>query len=658
MVKANLNLILILLLIFNPILASTAHSQAMLLPAEYLGFIQDKISATFAYPQEARLKGWEGIVKVRFTIAQDGRIKEIDVAESSGYPLLDAAAILAIKDASPYPFPPDFVGEEIEIILPVDYRQIEPLQPRATPDYPSIKKLAEKLSAATATQPRPTTLISQPSPQPAVANPQPELPPLEENTGTAAAPQEPEARIEAADAGAADLLVQQFISENQEKGPTPLLSTKPEELDFFLDMALKNNQPTKVAQEEIALAKLKVTEAQRPLFPALKITNYYTEGEVYRVKYAEHENKLQMEQPLDYNRKLRDTLNQAKTNLEITKKNYDRLKVDVVYKAESAYYNLVSAKMHLRQKELMRQEAQDMLEKIENLSRAGLVIPLELKSATSWFNQLELQIESINQELRMAELTMKQVLSVKELPPVEAELLEAQKFNLDLDSCLQVAFKHRPEIYLSELLVKFNQYGKKIEKDKAGFDMGLVGSYGYYSGHYLTEPWKNSSNWYAGFKVTKPLGSSTVNTSYTGESSKPRFGQTSPTKSQTASAEFALFDNMKALSDLKKTNIDLRRSLSDFEETLKTINFEVQDAYLKYEKAFLQLATAEGEMRFRRTEVDVTKARALVGEGGLSNAMESLYQLSEAQTRYVQSLANYYLSLANLKKACGYGLEI
>ncbi len=645
MVKLNLNSILILFLIINLLFPFTAYSQTTLpLPTEYLGFIQDKINAFFIYPHEAKLKGWEGIVKVKFTIAQDGRIKDIDVAESSGYPLLDAAAIFAIKDASPYPFPPDFAGEEVEIILPVDYRQIEPFQPNLTAlNYPSIKELAEKLTAVTATQPSAGSVNLKAKPAPA-----------EENSTAAIVLEEPALDVEAE---AAELLAQQFISEAQEKGQKPLLSTKPEELDSLVDMAIKNNQPTKVAQEEIALARLKVTEAMRGLYPSLKLSTYYTKGEVYRVRYEERENKFLLEQPIDYSRKLRDTLAQANANLEITQKNYDRLKVDVVHKAETAYYNLISAKTHRRQKGLMRQEAQDMLEKIEKLSRAGLVIPLELSSARSWFSQLELQIESINQELRMAELTLKQVLSVKELPAAEAELMEAQKLNLDLDDCLQVAFKYRPEIYLSELLVKFNQYGKKVERDKAGFDMGLVGSYGYYSGHYLTEPWKNSSNWYAGFKVTKPLGASTVNTSYTSESSKPRFGQTSATKSDTASAEFALLDNMKTLSDHKKANIDLRRSLSDFDETLKTINFEVQDAYLKYEKAFLQLATAEGEMRFRRTEVDVTKARALVGEGSLSNAMESLYQLSEAQTRYIQSLANYYISLANLKKACGYGLE-
>lgn len=98
--------------------------------------------------------------------------------------------------------------------------------------------------------------------------------------------------------------------------------------------------------------------------------------------------------------------------------------------------------------------------------------------------------------------------------------------------------------------------------------------------------------------------------------------------------------------------------MGDLDETLKTIHFEVQDAFLKYEKAILQLNTAEGEMNFRRTEAEITKTRAMVGEGSYSGVIESLYSFSEAHTRYIQALANYYISLANLKKACGYGLQI
>jgi outer membrane protein TolC len=98
--------------------------------------------------------------------------------------------------------------------------------------------------------------------------------------------------------------------------------------------------------------------------------------------------------------------------------------------------------------------------------------------------------------------------------------------------------------------------------------------------------------------------------------------------------------------------------MSDFDETLKTITFEVQDAFLNYQKALLGLNTAENEIKFRRSQMEVIKIRALVGEASLSATMEALYTLGESQTKYLQALSSYQISLVNLKKATGYGLKI
>lgn len=576
MLPKNWRFLFIILFLINYLPLKPTHAQSIVLPLEYLGLTQGKINSCFVYPKEAELKGWEGIVKVKFILGSDGRIKDIDIAESSGYPLLDAAAILAIKDAGPYPFPNEYKTEELELILPVEYLRLSSAFPQPE-TLPTIEEMPIKLDT---------------------------------------------------------------------------------ELGYFVDLAIKNNEPTKVAQEEIELAQLKVTEAQRNLFPAFKIQAYSTQGQTQEIDYEEKESKFQIDQPLYYSGRLQDTLKQAWVNLKITEKNYDRLKFDVRHKTETAYYTLVASQMHLLQKQVIMKEAEEILQKIENLAKVGMIIPLEVNSTKSWFEQIKFQIKSIEHEVSMAELAFKQVLNLKDIPQATAQSLEAKIVDFDLDTCLAIAYKNRPEKYLSELLVKFNAYGKKIEMDKNQFTVDLVTSYGYYQGHYKTEPWRDSENWYAGIKASKPFGGSTTNTSYTTEKSQPRFGQTSPTESSTLSGEFNLLDNLKVHSDIKKSKIDLRRSLSDLEESYKTIHFEVQDAFLKYKKATLQLNAAESEMKFRRSEIEVIKIRASVGETSYSNTIESLYTYSEAQTRYIQALANYYLSLATFQKACGYGLKI
>ncbi len=606
-VRLILSILVINLLLLFP---SLGLSQAIMFPPDYIVLIQQRISSNIIYPLEARDKGWEGVVKVKFTLMPDGQVKELDIAKSSGYPLLDEAAVSAIKRASPYPSLEYYLGAEgIELILPINFGSIQ------EPGPPAIEQAARISAEGSPEEPKEEPI---------------ELERIEEPAPSAA--EEP-VRL-------------------SPEGPPQ------EELENFIDLAVKNNQPTQIARQEIELAQFKVREAKRNLFPALKLECYSTEGEVYKVEYEEREIKAQLDQPIFYGGRLRDSLKQAEVNLEITERNYDRLRIDVAHKSEVAYYNLVASRMNLKTQEVIRKEAKKLLQIVQNQFDAELVTSLEIASAQSWYEQIDFQIDSSKQDLALAELTFIQVLNISQLPDISRQELEIEELNLDLNECLEAGLKNRPEIYLSELLVKFNQYGKRIEESKNKFTVDLTSSFSQYQGAWKTESTNDSTNWYVGIKATKPWGASTVTTSATSEDTQPRFGQSSPTKTRTIGAEFNLLNNLLRLSDKKKAEIELQRSLSDLNETTKTINFEIKDAYLNYQKALLQATTAQSETEFRRREAEVLRVRAQVGDIGFSNVIETLVNLSRAQTTYTQALANYFISLANLKQAAGYGIKI
>ncbi len=61
-----------------------------------LGEIQTRLSRYLSYPPLARSRGWQGTVTIGFDLVPDGRLQRIHVARSSGYDLLDRAAIDAL----------------------------------------------------------------------------------------------------------------------------------------------------------------------------------------------------------------------------------------------------------------------------------------------------------------------------------------------------------------------------------------------------------------------------------------------------------------------------------------------------------------------------------------------------------------------------------
>lgn len=55
------------------------------------------------YPNEARRRGLHGDVIMTVTLSRDGSVKNIDIVQSSGQPLLDAAAQRIVRLAAPFP---------------------------------------------------------------------------------------------------------------------------------------------------------------------------------------------------------------------------------------------------------------------------------------------------------------------------------------------------------------------------------------------------------------------------------------------------------------------------------------------------------------------------------------------------------------------------
>ncbi len=79
----------------------------------YYGYMQrlkQKIESVWVYPGEAIRKGLYGEVEINFTILKDGSLGDVTVVNTSGYPVLDEAALKALRDGQPYWPLPDAWG--------------------------------------------------------------------------------------------------------------------------------------------------------------------------------------------------------------------------------------------------------------------------------------------------------------------------------------------------------------------------------------------------------------------------------------------------------------------------------------------------------------------------------------------------------------------
>ena len=74
------------------------------------------------YPREASQTDEGGNVRVHIVISGDGRVTSIDVVQSSGSSVLDAAALAVFRNARLPPLPPGTPPQPADVVVTLHYR--------------------------------------------------------------------------------------------------------------------------------------------------------------------------------------------------------------------------------------------------------------------------------------------------------------------------------------------------------------------------------------------------------------------------------------------------------------------------------------------------------------------------------------------------------
>lgn len=69
----------------------------------YFSKVKERIEMNWGYPMLAQVRGEQGELLLRFTIARTGNVERVALLRSSGHSLLDEAAVSAVRKASPFP---------------------------------------------------------------------------------------------------------------------------------------------------------------------------------------------------------------------------------------------------------------------------------------------------------------------------------------------------------------------------------------------------------------------------------------------------------------------------------------------------------------------------------------------------------------------------
>lgn len=91
--------------------------------ADYVRAVQERIARNVIYPKEAKEAKAQGVVELTLSIIKSGALSSASVRKSSGYPVLDDAALETVHRLSPYrTFPLDSTLKEVTVTIPIVYQ--------------------------------------------------------------------------------------------------------------------------------------------------------------------------------------------------------------------------------------------------------------------------------------------------------------------------------------------------------------------------------------------------------------------------------------------------------------------------------------------------------------------------------------------------------
>ena len=96
------------------------QDEAML---RYQDMIKQRIESCRRYPNWAKKQGFEGAVHLTFTVLSNGNTRDIKIARSSGFDILDDEAVSTVKKAAPFPpIPQDLNRSFLKIEVAVVFK--------------------------------------------------------------------------------------------------------------------------------------------------------------------------------------------------------------------------------------------------------------------------------------------------------------------------------------------------------------------------------------------------------------------------------------------------------------------------------------------------------------------------------------------------------
>jgi len=390
-------------------------------------------------------------------------------------------------------------------------------------------------------------------------------------------------------------------------------------LEQCINLGLQNNPTFQSSEFLVEETKIKVVEARSGYYPTVNINSNaetYSNNNVSQ-RYENYNAGIYASYNLFNGFKTKATYHAAKDNYDASTFQHKSNRQDLILNITYTYYKTLQAERVLKSAKETVKNSNLHLEFAIARQKAGMATRSDILKSEVELSNAELDKIKASNTLLEAKGNLNQLMGLPSNNPVKI-VDDLSNINNSLtqsyDSLFNEAINSRTEIKRFQSLLKAQSNYIRVEKSGYYPSLGANANY-----NFVGEKISGiQPSWWLGVTLTIPV--------FKGFSTKARVTR----------EEFAL-------KGLEK----------DFEALKQQIGQEVWNAYLAVKESLERIETTAKGLESARENLSIS-------EGEYKEGVGSIIQLTDAQTSYVtaeqnhiQSLADYKISLAELKRTIG-----
>ncbi|MCX5699777.1 MAG: TolC family protein [Candidatus Omnitrophica bacterium] len=387
-------------------------------------------------------------------------------------------------------------------------------------------------------------------------------------------------------------------------------------------IGLRDNRDILLKAQDVQKAKLKISEAQAGIFPALTYTGdwFYTAG-LYTKDISQHASQISLKQYLYRGGRVINSIKYNDYKLQVAQSLLDKTKLEIIFDFSRAYYTLLLSNSFVQLNKAILDNSRQHLDYINALYKNGQASETDILQAQASLSSVAQADEASQAQQEAARALLNNLLSLdKDVLVVPNTEFKFTPKDIAFDQGFLKAMQTRPEIRQFESQLKADK--SAIEVARAEGRPDIYASWNYYGRSHSVTTTVNTRNWndynVAGITLSWPI-----------------------------------FDGWKTKALVEQAIVDLKQTQLGKTKLLGDIALEVKNAYLSLKNAIEQIKASQADTLLYKNNL-------LTAIGRYSQGLVSLLDNNDAQLKYAVSVFNqkqavydYTIAKFNFDKATG-----